>query len=83
MATVSRLLKSLSTQLSGQRAAQVGASHGVRSSGLMMERLVSTERVVVGVTDHNVYLGRLILARQVDNRILIFYTANVYKESRR
>ena len=50
-----------------------------------MERLVSTERVVVGVTDHNVYLGRLILARQieglVDNRILIFYTANKYKGS--
>jgi len=47
----------------------------------MMERLVSTERVVFGVTDHDVYLGRLILTRQVDTRILIFYTANKYKGS--
>ena len=49
----------------------------------MTVKLVRTDHVVFGVTDHNVYLGRLILARQVDNRILIFYTANVYKESRR
>ena len=47
-----------------------------------MVKPVRTECVVIGVTDHNVYLGRLILARQVDNRILIFYTANKYKESR-
>jgi len=49
----------------------------------MTAKRVLTRRVVFGVTDHNVYLGRLILARQVDTMILIFYTANVYKESRR
>ena len=53
----------------------------------MTVKRVLTRRVVFGVTDHNVYLGRLILARQVDTidpaEILIFYMANKHKESRR
>ena len=77
------LRQRLTIQLSGQRAARPATSSGARSLGSMMVKPVRTECVVIGVTDHNVYLARLILARQVDTMILIFYTANVYKESRR